>query len=75
MRGIATSVAVFTLLLLAAIGTASGVPPFVCSLRALAGAFVAYVLTTIAGRMAIRILVSVIRSGPNPSHRREEHLR
>jgi len=75
MRRLATSAAVFTLLLLAAVGTASGVPPLTCSLRALAGAFVAYVLTTMAGRMAIRALVSAICRGPNPSHRPEEHLR
>jgi len=75
MRRLATTAAVFTLLALAAIGLASGVPPLTCSLRALAGALVAYALTTLAGRMTIRALVSAICRGPNPSHRREEHLR
>lgn len=64
MRRTATTAAVFAFIVLAIVGTVSDVPPFVCSMRALAGAGVMYVLVTVAGRVAISILASVIRSGP-----------
>ena len=66
MRRTATSAAVFAFIVLAIVGTVSDVPSFVCSMRALAGAGVTYVLVTVAGRVAISILASVIRSGPPP---------
>jgi len=64
MRRTATTAAVFAFIVLAIVGTVSDVPPFVCSMRALVGAGVTYVLVTVAGRVAISILASVIRSGP-----------
>ena len=67
MRRTATTAAVFAFIVLAIVGTVSDVPPFVCSMRALAGAGVMYVLVTVAGRVAISMLASVIRSGPPPS--------
>ena len=66
MRRTATSAAVVALIVLALVGTVSDVPPFVCSMRALAGAAVTYVLVTVAGRLAISILASIIRAGPPP---------
>jgi hypothetical protein len=75
MRRIATTAAVVALLVLAAIGLASGVPPFVVSLRALVGAAVTYVLVTIAGRVLVRILVDLMRTRPRPGNSSEEHLR
>ncbi len=66
MRRTATSAAVFALIVLAVVGTLSDVPPFVCSMRAMAGAGIVYLLVTVAGRVAISILASVIRAGPPP---------
>lgn len=63
MRRTAVSAAVAAFIVLAIVGTVSGVPPFVCSMRALVGAGVTYVLVTVAGRVAISILVGVILGG------------
>ncbi len=62
MRRTATNAAACAFIILAVVGTVSGVPPFVCGMRALAGAGVVYVLVTVAGRVAISILVGIIRN-------------
>ncbi len=62
MRRTATSTAVAAFIILAIVGTVSGVPPFVCGMRALVGAGVVYVLVTVAWRVAISILVGIIRN-------------
>ncbi len=72
MRRIAASAAVVTCLLLAAVGLASGVPPFACTLRALVGAGVAYGLVTLAGRVVVRVLVDLLRDRPPPTHAPKE---
>jgi len=64
VRRTATNAAAFAFIVLAIVGTVSDVPPFVCGMRALGGAAVTYVLVTVAGRVAISILASVIRGGP-----------
>ncbi len=56
------SAAAFAFIVLAVVGTVSGVPPFVCGMRALVGAGVVYVLVTVAWRVAISILVGIIRN-------------
>ena len=55
--------AVVGLLVLAIIGTASGVPPAACSLRALVGAAVLYVLARVAGRVLIEAAADALRRG------------
>jgi hypothetical protein len=52
------AVAVF--FLMAFVGWASGVPPFVTGMRALAGAAIMFVLVRIAGKMAVNILVDAM---------------
>ena len=75
MRRIATNAGVVAFFLLAAVGLASGVPPFVCSLRALVGAGVTYGLVTIAGLVAVCVLVDLLRSRPHPTHAPKEPSR
>jgi len=75
MRATAVSAAVVALLALAGVGAASGVPPMVCGMRALAGAGVAYVLAIVAGRVVIRIMVDLMVNRPNPTNPSEERTR
>lgn len=60
MRKVAITTAAIGFFVLAIVGSFSGVPPFVCGLRALAGAGVLYVLTTLAGRAVLTIIVDAI---------------
>ena len=57
MRKLAISVATIGFFVLAFVGWFSGVPAFVCGLRALAGAAALYVLINLAGSAVIRIIV------------------
>jgi len=66
VKSTAVTVAVVVLLAMAGIGLASGVPPWVASLRALVGAAVAYALVLIAGRVAVRVLVDLLRHRSEP---------
>jgi len=66
VKSTAVTVAVVVLLAMAAIGLASGVPPWIASVRALVGAAVAYALVLIAGRVAVRVLVDLLRHRPQP---------
>jgi len=63
MRRLAATVAILGFLALAAIGLASGVPTLHCALRALGGAAVLYVVTGMAGRLVIRIMVDALING------------
>ena len=53
-------VAVVGFFVLAFVGWASDVPLFACSTRALVGAAALYVVTTIAGRLVIRVVTDEI---------------
>jgi len=66
----AVQVAVVGLLVLAAVGTARGVPPAACSLRALAGAVVLYLLTRVAGWVLASVGADILQRGAS-SRRRE----
>ena len=60
MRKVAVTTAAVGFFVLAIVGSFSGVPPFVCGLRALAGAGVLYVLMILAGRAVLTIIVDTI---------------
>jgi len=72
MNRTAVSIAVVAFFALAGVGAASNVPPFICGLRALVGAGVAYALTIVAGRVLVAILVNLLRSRPRPMPPAEE---
>lgn len=63
MRSLAVSAAVVVFFGLAIVGAVSDVPPFVCGLRALGGAAVAFAVVTVAGRAVISMVVGVILGG------------
>jgi hypothetical protein len=49
---------------MAAVGMASGVPPFTCAWRAILGAAVLFALTLVAGRYVLSVLVDAwLRDG------------
>ena len=60
MRRFAATTAILGFLGLAGVGLASGVPPFDCALRALAGAAGLYVLARIVGRIVLQIMIDVL---------------
>lgn len=60
MRRVATSVAVMGFFTLAIVGSVSGVEPYTCALRALAGAAILFVLVRVTGRMAAGFLVDAM---------------
>jgi len=73
VRRTAVNAAAAAFIVLAIVGAVSDVPPFVCGMRALAGAGITYVLVTVAGRLAISILVSIIRgSGPRSAQIKDQ---
>lgn len=72
MHRTAVSIAVAAFFALAGVGMASGVPPFVCGLRALAGAGVAYALTIVAGRVLVHVLAGLLARRPPPMPPAEE---
>ncbi len=57
MRKVAKLAAIIGFFVLAFVGWCSGVPVFICGLRAIAGAAVLYFVISLAGTMAIRIIV------------------
>jgi len=75
MRATAVTAAVVAFFVLAGVGAASGVPPMVCGLRAVVGAGVAYVLTLVAGRVLVRILVDLMTGRGKPPNPSEERTR
>jgi len=75
MRTTAVTTGVVAFFVLAGVGAASGVPPMVCGMRALVGAGVAYILTSVAGRVVIRILVDLMTGRGNPTNPSEERTR
>ena len=48
---------------MAMVGLCSGQSPFTCAVRALIGAAVMFVVVTMAGRLAISVLVHAVISG------------
>jgi len=72
MRATAVTIAVVAFFALAGVGAASGVPPMVCSMRALLGAGVAYVLAMVGQRVVIRILLDLMAGRGNPTNPSEE---
>ena len=76
MRRYAIIIAVAGFFVLAAVGRFCGVPLFVCGLRALAGAAALYLMTMIAAKAVLGILVeTMLRSreaGKSASERRSE---
>lgn len=57
--------AVIGFFVVAFVGTVSGVPAHVCSLRALAGAAVMYVLTRFCGQVVARVVADAAVRGMN----------
>ncbi len=69
MNRAAIRVAVVGLLVLAIVGTASGVPPAACSLRALVGAAVLYFVARVAAGVLVSVTADVLhRGGPKGGH-------
>ena len=60
MRRFAVSASVLTFFALAIVGTLCGVSPFVCSIRAVAGAIVVLIVAKIASRLIIGVMVDTI---------------
>jgi len=62
---------------LALVGMATGVPPFVCAARAVAGAVALFVIVMVAGRLALTVVVdafvSRVSQGPNARNEPDEH--
>jgi hypothetical protein len=56
MRQLATMSAIIGFFALAFVGWFNGVPVFICGLRALGGAVALYVVTGLAGTIAVRII-------------------
>jgi hypothetical protein len=67
------TVAVAGFFLLAGVGYLSDVPLYVCGLRALAGAAVLYVMTSLAGKVILRILVDAIMRNRNAEESTREN--
>jgi hypothetical protein len=63
VRRYAIIMAVAGFFVLAAVGRFCGVPLFVCTLRALAGAAVLYLMTMIAGKALLGIFVDTVLRG------------
>ncbi len=74
MRKLSVRAAVFVFFTLAIVGTLSGVEPFVCGIRAVAGALVILIIFSIAGRMLVNIMVDTIFRHPGRSKNREDHI-
>jgi len=76
VRRYAIIIAVAGFFVLAAVGRFCGVPLFICGLRALAGAAALYLMTMIAAKAVLGILVeTMLRSreaGKSASERRSE---
>jgi hypothetical protein len=56
----AVQVAVAGLIVLALVGALTGVPPLVCSMRALAGALVLYVLVRLVGHVTVSLVAQAL---------------
>ena len=73
MRRYAISVAVAGFFVMATVAYLSEVPVLVCALRGLAGAAVLYVMTHVAGKVVLGIVVDAMvrdRTGREPSSER-----
>lgn len=71
MRNIAVSISVVSFFLLALVGWCSGLPVFVCSMRALAGAAVLYVIVKVAGRLILAVMVDAVIKSRSSDQARE----
>jgi len=70
LRSRSVTIAVGTLLVMAAVGWCSGCPAFTCAVRAAAGGIIAFVVATVAGRILTAIAADVIvRSMPEAPDR------
>ena len=58
---------------LAAVGWSCDVPLFVCGLRALAGAAILYVMTSVAGKIVLGIAVDAMLRSRNAREASREH--
>jgi len=69
MRQLATMCAVLGFFALAFVGWFSGVPVFICAVRALSGAAVLYVVAGLAGTVAVRIIAdAAVRAQVDHAH-------
>jgi len=75
VRRISGTIAIVVFFVLAAIGTACGVRPLRCGLRALAGAAVLYVAVTLAGEVLIRIFADAATRALINKTRRDDYGR
>ena len=62
MKQTAVTIAVMGFFVLAGVGWVAGLSPSDCAFKALLGAAALYVLTKLAGRMVVNIMVSTIVS-------------
>ncbi|MFP3936923.1 MAG: hypothetical protein ACLFVW_01185 [Phycisphaerae bacterium] len=65
MRQASVIMAVIGFFVVALVGTISGVEPHVCSLRALAGAAVMYILARVCGGLVVRVVADAAIRGMN----------
>jgi hypothetical protein len=77
VRRIAVIIATIGFFGLALVGMATGVPPFVCAARAVAGAVVLFVIVMVGGRLALTVIVdafvSRVSQGQNARNEPDEH--
>jgi len=62
VRRIAVIIATIGFFVLAGVGTATGVPPFVCAMRAVVGAVALFAVVMVGGRLALTIVVDAFMS-------------
>ncbi len=73
MRQIAITMAAIVFFALAFVGWCSDVPVFVCGMRALAGAGIMYIVISLAGTAAIRIIVdAAVKTGADRTNTGKE---
>ena len=72
MKQTAVTVAVMGFFVLAGVGWLAGLSPFECGLKALIGGAALYILTTMAGRMVVNVMVRTIMSATADSTQQDE---
>lgn len=74
MRQIAITMTAITFFILAFVGWCSDVPVFICGMRALAGAGIMYIVISLAGTAAIRIIAdAAVKTGAERVDTEKEH--
>jgi len=75
VRRYTVTIAILGFFVLSAVGCLSGVPVWVCAMRAVIGAAVLYVVATIAGRTILHIVVdAMVRRRGRTEESIREHI-